>query len=101
MKFKEVMSTHLLTVRQLKKARRRYMAKIKPAIESDHALLWLFAKKMKERGLYSKSTFDRDIRFYILRSMHFADGCRRGTFDWSSWLLKNGWGQRWWDKCAA
>jgi hypothetical protein len=100
LKTADVRLKHDRTRQQLKKLRRRYMAKIKPAIEADHLLLWDFTKKMKERGLYAQTTFERDIRFYILRRMYMVDSREPGTFCWNSWLLEKGWGRSWWRKAA-
>ena len=101
MKTADIRLKHDRTTKQLKKARRRYMAKIKPAIEADHSLLWTFTKKMKERGLYAQTTFERDIRFYIMRKMYAMDSREPGVFCWNSWLLQKGWGKQGWWKHAA
>lgn len=101
MKVKEQSAIHARSGKWLKKARRRYIRKIADSIADNHGLLWTFAEKMKRRGVYAESTFARDIRFYILRGMFRQSGGQYGNTDWNKWLLKNGWGQRWWDSQMA
>jgi len=95
MKASEIRVVRDLTAKQLKKMRKRYVAKVKSAIDADHSLLWAIAVKMQERGLYAKLTAQRDIRWAIMRRMADIDGIRRGTNDWHYWLLKHGFGKTW------
>jgi hypothetical protein len=97
MKLLEQNRIHSRSGKWLKKARRRYIRLIAASIEKDHSKLWTFAENMKKRGVYAEATFARDVRFYVLRGMFRLSGGQYGNTDWNKWLLKNGWGHRWWD----
>lgn len=82
----ELRRRYELVESQIRKARRRYLRLCFGPIRNDHSLLWTVADNMVKRGLYSRKSYPKDVRFWILRAMYKADGGKC----WSSWLLRNG-----------
>lgn len=75
----------LLCSRQLKRLSKRKKTE----------LLAHMAKRLKESGLYSRSTYDRDIRLSILRRFYQLDFSFKKTAHdptaWGRWLELNRW----------
>lgn len=74
----------------LRAIRKRYIRKVCSAIACDrtHNTLNAIAKKMIALGLYA-STWERGVRYSILREMHKLD--RHQGLNWWTWYQRNGW----------
>lgn len=100
MKVKVVREVLQYNNRRMKKARRRFVIKVRAVIQAEGSYaLYRAAELAHKRGLWVSSI--KDCQFYILRLMCKLDR----KCGWHGWLMLNGWRndgwQEYWIKKAA
>jgi hypothetical protein len=85
----------------MRRVRLRYLRRVRPWLESDRERVYDLGERMRELGLYAKTTAECDIRSGILSNLAWIDGADKPKLRWA-WLLRTGWSAYYgWSKSQA